>query len=146
MLFGQDRDQIRRFYCQAWANHRSGTPLEPLQAQIVAVIEQHPEYHDLLEDEDRACSRDYLPEFGESNPFLHMGLHIAIQEQLVTDRPTGIRAVYQQLLPGFAGSHELEHRIMECLAEAILQAQRQGSPPDEQAYMECVRSIAEDGV
>ncbi len=142
MLFGQDRDRIRRFWCQAWADHLAGRPLEPLQQQIVAVIGQHPEYRQLLEDEEHACSRDYPPEAGETNPFLHMGMHLAIREQFATDRPAGMRALHAQLLARFGDSHALEHRLMECLAESIWQAQRQGGLPDEQAYLDCVRSIA----
>ena len=98
MLFGQDRDQLRAFYCQTWENHRQGKPLEPLQLQIVAVIEQHPEYQPLLEHPERALGREYLPESGQTNPFLHMGMHLAIREQVSTDRPPGVRELYRQLL------------------------------------------------
>ncbi len=126
MLFGQDRDQLRGAYIMAWRLYRQGKPLEPLQAQIVAVIEQHPEYHNLLENADKAIGRDYLPELGETNPFLHMGMHLAIQEQVSTDRPTGIRELYEQLLAKADDSHELQHKLMECLAEMIWQAQKGG--------------------
>ena len=81
-------------YCEAWATSRQGMPLEPLQAQIVAVIEKHPEYHALLENPDQALGREYLPELGETNPFLHMGMHLAIREQVGTNRPAGIRELY----------------------------------------------------
>jgi hypothetical protein len=30
---------------------------------------------------------------------------------------------------------------MECLAEMIWQAQRNGTAPDEEAYLECVRQL-----
>ena len=98
MLFGQDRDQLRNFYCEAWEAQRQGKPLEPLQAQVVSVIEKHPEYHALLENPERALGREYLPELGETNPFLHLAMHLAIQEQVDTNRPTGIRDLYHRLL------------------------------------------------
>jgi len=145
MLFGQDRDQLRGMYLQAWAAHREGRPLEPLQAQIVAVIEQHPEYHRLLENADQAMGREYLPEDGATNPFLHMGMHLAIREQVGTDRPAGIRALYQQSLMHTPDAHRLEHKLMDCLAEMIWQAQRDGVAPDEAHYLVCIKKLAEDG-
>lgn len=145
MLFGQDREQIRRFYCRVWKKYSDQLPMEPLEDLIAGVIADHPEYHDLLIEQEDALDRDYLPEMGETNPFLHMGLHIAIQEQLGADRPAGIRALYQAARPRFADAHALEHRLMECLAEMIWQAQRNQGAPDEQAYLDCVREIVEHG-
>lgn len=144
MLFGQDRDQLRSLYCEAWQLHRQGRALEPLQAQIVAVVERHPEYQSLLENRDRALGREYLPEMGETNPFLHMGLHLAIQEQIATDRPPGIRALYQSLARRHADTHSLDHQLMACLAEMIWQAQKDGKAPDERRYLNCIRTIAEE--
>ena len=145
MLFGQDRDQLRGVYVEAWNFYRLGKTLNPLQAQIVAVIEQHPEYHSLLENADRAVSRDYLPELGETNPFLHMGMHLAIREQIGSDRPAGIRKLYEQLLAKRTDSHDLQHQLMEYLAEMIWQAQRDGELPDEERYIACIKTLAEDG-
>lgn len=145
MLFGQDRDQLRKLYFQAWESQRRGRPLDPLQRQIVTVIEKHPEYQPLLENPEQALARDYLPELGETNPFLHMGLHLAIQEQVDTNRPAGIRDLYNSLLVKTGNRHELEHKLMECLAEMIWQAQKHGNTPDEEQYLACVESIAEDG-
>jgi hypothetical protein len=144
MLFGQDRDQLRTFYCHAWDAHRQGKPLEPLQVQIVAVVEKHPEYQSLLENPDQALGREYLPELGETNPFLHMGMHLAIQEQVSTDRPAGIRDLYNGLLIRTGNAHEVEHKLMECLAEMIWNAQKEGKTPDEAQYLACIKTLAED--
>ena len=145
MLFEQDRNQLRGVYVEAWNFYRQGKPLNPLQAQIVAVIEQHPEYHSLLENTDKAIDRDYRPELGETNPFLHMGMHLAIQDQISTDRPAGVRKQYELLLAKKIDSHELQHKLMECLAEMIWQAQRDGELPDEERYIACIKTLAEDG-
>jgi hypothetical protein len=141
MLFGQDREQLRNVYCQAWRQHRQGQALQPLQAQIVAVILRHPEYQPLLDRPEQALARDYLPELGETNPFLHMGMNLALQEQVSTDRPTGIRDLYQGLSARYPDRHDLEHRLMECLAEVIWQAQRAAAPPDEKRYLDCIRAM-----
>ncbi|PZN34472.1 MAG: DUF1841 domain-containing protein [Proteobacteria bacterium] len=136
----QSRDQLRRAYVEAWRKRREGRPLEPLEAQIADVIEQHPEYHAMLEDE-AALERDFLPEHGQSNPFLHMGLHLAVRDQVATDRPPGIRAVFTALAQRLGSGLEAEHRMIECLAEAMWNAQRTGLPPDERAYLERVRRL-----
>jgi hypothetical protein len=137
----QDRSGLRRLYITAWRKHRAGQPLEPLEHQIVAVIEQHPEYHALLEDDALALARDYQPESGQSNPFLHLGLHLAIREQSTTDRPAGIAAIRAQLVGRLADPHEAEHRMLERLAEALWLSQRTGQPPDEVAYVESLRQM-----
>jgi Domain of unknown function (DUF1841) len=137
----QDRSGLRRHYLEAWRKQREGRPLEPLEHQLVTVIELHPEYHALLEDEAEALGRDFTPEAGQSNPFLHMGLHLAIREQSATDRPAGIAAIRAQLVERLADPHEAEHRMLERLAEALWLSQRTGRPPDEIAYVESLRQM-----
>lgn len=132
---------MRRLYCEAWRKHSAGLPLEPLEQQLAAVIEHHPEYHALLQDSDAACAKEYLPETGETNPFLHMSMHMAIQEQLAVDRPAGIRHLYSALLTSYPDAHQLEHQIIECLADMIWRAQRDNTPPDETAYLNCVQAL-----
>lgn len=141
MLYGQNRDRLRSAYCEAWRQHRQGQTLQPVQAQIVAVVALHPEYQPLLENPEQALGREYLPELGETNPFLHMGMHLALQDQVATDRPAGIRELYQRLAAGCPDRHALEHRLMECLAEMIWQAQRTGAVPDEKRYLDCIRTM-----
>ncbi len=140
MLYGQ-RDDIRRVYCAAWDKQQRGLPLAPLERQLVEVIAAHPEYHPLLADADSALARDYLPEMGQTNPFLHMGMHLAIREQLATDRPAGIVAAYGALMVKIQDIHQAEHQMMECLGEALWRAQRDGQAPDEVAYLQCLRRL-----
>lgn len=139
----QSRDQLRRAYIDAWRKHREGLPMEPLEAQIADVIALHPEYQAALEQSDDVLDRDYSPEGGQSNPFLHMGLHLAVRDQLATDRPPGIRAAFQALTAHRSTPHDAEHRIIECLAEALWEAQRAGRPPDEQAYLRRVQGLSQ---
>jgi len=143
-MFGQDRNQTRQFFLdvrQKAAGGADPAELEPLEQLVALVIEQHPEYHQLLDNGDLALEQDYLPELGHSNPFLHMGMHIAIHEQLGSERPVGIRQIWTQLSQRHGSSHEAEHRMMECLAEILWQAQRDHLPPDEQAYLEKMRAL-----
>jgi len=137
----QNRDELRLFYLEAWRKYRERLPMEPLEAQIADVIALHPEYQAALENAD-ALDKDYTPESGQSNPFLHMGLHLAIREQVSTDRPQGIRVAFDAAVKKFGSPHDAEHQLIECLAEALWDAQRSGRAPDEMAYLERVRKIA----
>jgi len=136
----QSRDQLRQMYIEAWRKHRERIPMEPIEAQIAAVIELHPEYQAALADPDRLLDRDYSPEGGQSNPFLHMGLHLAVRDQIATDRPVGIRQAYISISRRLGSEHDAEHLMIEFLAEALWEAQRSGLPPDEQRYLERVRA------
>ena len=140
MLYGSDRDDLRRAWVDAWSKSRAGQALEPLERLLCEVIAEHPEYHAALESPD-ALERELPPEAGRSNPFLHMGLHVAIREQLATDRPPGVRALYAAHAPRFADAHRLEHALMECLAETLWDAQREGGVPDEARYLSRVRRL-----
>ena len=139
-MFGQDRNQIRQVYLDAWKKHRDGQPLEPMQQIIVDIIKMHPEYHPALESAD-ILDKDYTPEMGQSNPFLHMGLHIAIHEQISVNKPKGIRSVYRQLQLKYQDPHKTEHMIMDCLAEMIWDAQSKGQAPDEKRYLKRLRKL-----
>ncbi len=138
----QSRDQLRQMYIDVWRKRSDGVPMEPLEAQIADVIELHPEYQGALSDPDSVLDRDYTPEGGQSNPFLHMGLHLAVREQIGTDRPLGIRQCFIDLATKLQDEHAAEHQMIEALAEALWEAQRAGMPPNEQTYLERVRSLA----
>jgi hypothetical protein len=140
-MFGNDRESLRRHYVTVWEKAGAGQPLEPLEQIIVGVIREHPEYQPLLRDAEAILGRDYTPETGQTNPFLHMGMHIAMQEQLGSDRPVGIRDVHQQLCRRVGDIHTAEHLMMECLGETLWEAQRNGVEPDERVYLERLRRL-----
>ncbi len=130
----QSRDQVRQIYLNVWQKMQTGELLEPMEAIIADIIKMHPEYHPLLSDADNARDRDFLPEQGDTNPFLHMGMHIALREQASTDRPAGFQAIYQKLV-NRQGQHDAEHAMMECLAEALWRSQKDNQPFDEEVYL-----------
>ncbi len=135
-VFAQhNREQLRRMYLEAWRKYQARLPLEPLEGQIAAVIAEHPEYLPVLEA-SAALEADFTPEGGRENPFLHMGLHLAIREQVATDRPAGIARIYRELAARLGDAHAAEHAMLERLAETLWEAQRRGGLPDEQRYIE----------
>ena len=126
-------------FVEAWRKHLMRAPLEPLEALIAEVVSAHPEYHNLLAGEAETLQREFVPEGGQSNPFLHMGMHIALREQVGSDRPAGIADLYRRTVETLGDRHRIEHEMMECLAEALWRAQRENRLPDEIAYLECLR-------
>lgn len=136
----QSRDEIRRVYLTVWHKLQQGQLLEPMEALIAEVIELHPEYQALLDDGASVEQREFTPEHGQTNPFLHMGMHIALREQANSDRPAGIKRIYDKLC-ATRGRHEAEHEMMECLGQSLWQAQRDNRPPDEAAYLECLKKL-----
>ena len=139
MIFGQDRAELRKMYADAWQKRCDKLPLSPLETQIADVVEMHPEYHGEVSSDD--LDRDFTPGGGQTNPFLHMGLHLGIREQVSTNRPAGIAAIYQALAANKGDVHTAEHEMIECLAETLWEAQSQNQPPDEQKYLERLQRL-----
>jgi len=137
-MFTPTRDQARSFLFDTWSKYRRGEPLVGLEETAVSVMLLHPEYHAILDHPERYLERDYGPESGGANPFLHLSLHLAIAEQLSIDQPAGIRSRYAALVQR-SSEHEALHVVLECLGETLWQAQRLGSAPDQQAYLDCLQ-------
>lgn len=144
-MFSPSRNQARRFLFDTWAKQRDGTPLTPLEKMALAVMLLHPEYHAQLDDPDKFLERDYLPENGETNPFLHLSMHLAIREQLSIDQPRGVVAHYRRLLAETASEHDAEHVLLDCLGEMLWQAQRAGGAPDPALYLGCLAQHGRQG-
>jgi hypothetical protein len=141
----QSRDQLRLRYVEAWQRHLQGMPLSALQALIADVIGAHPEYQVLMRDADSASDFEAPGGGAADNPFLHMGLHIAVREQVSVDRPPGIRALHGLMQARFGDVHVAEHILMESLGQTLWQAQRDGRMPDEQHYLALARQRLAEG-
>ncbi len=140
-MFGQDRQQLRQFYHDVWKKMQQNQALSSLEQQVAQVISEHPEYHTIFNSEQH--EQEYFVEQGQTNPYLHMGLHIALHEQISTDRPAGIRPLYQQLQAQYPSPHDAEHQMMECLTESLWLAQRNNQPPSEQDYLASLTKLAQ---
>ena len=137
-MFNPTRDQARDFFFGVFAKSRANAPLTPLESMALAIVVEHAEYHAMLGDPERYRDRDWKPEGGETNPFLHLAMHLAIEEQLSIDQPPGIRAAVEALARRRDSEHDARHDVMECLAEMIWQAQRHGAGFDNAAYLDCL--------
>ena len=142
-MFQPSREDVRRFFCGAWAKQRAGAPASAIERMAIACILEHPEYHALLDDVPAALERDFPVEDGRENPFLHLAMHLSLEEQASIDQPPGIRALLDRLQARHGGRHEAAHEAMECLGEVVWRAQRGSLPPDtatiNAAYVECLQ-------
>ncbi|HPU50301.1 MAG TPA: DUF1841 family protein [Burkholderiaceae bacterium] len=141
-MFNPGKDDVRRFFCEAWRKHVAAAPLTPLEAMALDWMLEHPEYHGDLSDTQAALSAEYPVEGGRSNPFLHLSMHLAVSEQVSIDQPPGIRAAFETLAARRGSLHDAAHEIIECLGQVVWQAQRDRTMPDSAAYIECIRRCA----
>ncbi|MCD6042352.1 MAG: hypothetical protein K0R40_1955 [Burkholderiales bacterium] len=141
-MFDPSRADVRETFFGAWRKYRDGQPLVGIEALVLDVILAHPEYHEVLANPERSRDRDYVD---ESNPFLHMSLHMALEEQLSIDQPPGIVARFAELLARTGERHDALHEALECLAETVWRAQRDRAAPDAAAYLDCLATRARRG-
>ncbi len=138
-MFSPTREQARRFFIDSWDKRTRRLPQTPLEHLAADIVSLHPEYHGLMANGEQAVARDWSPDHGEANPFLHLSMHLAIEEQLSIDQPGGIRAAFEALLTRHTDRHLALHEVLECLGETIWQAQRNAAPPDGVAYLDCIK-------
>ena len=142
-LFNPSRDEVRRFFFDAWGKFKQQQPLTQLEGLAIEIIQMHPEYHQVLDKPERYLEQSWFPEMGETNPFLHMSLHLSILEQIAINQPPGIAGFYEALQQKHGNKLDAQHDLMDCLAETIWQSQRSNQPMDAQAYLQCMQRKAD---
>lgn len=140
MIFRYNRLELRKLYFDSWQKHLVNQKLTDLETQIIHVIKQHPEYHHYLSNIDN-LEKDFSPDMHETNPFLHLGLHLGIIEQIVTNRPDGIQGIYHNLCQKNYDTHKVQHVMMDYLAESIWNAQKNNAPPCQKSYIDQLKSL-----
>lgn len=144
-MFAPSQEEVRRFFCEAWAKSRTDTPMQAIEQLAAGWVAEHPEWHADLEDVELAVSRDYGDGAVGGNPFLHLSMHLSISEQCSIDQPAGIRQAVELLAARRGDLHAAHHEVMDCLGQMLADAQARGTPPDGQAYLACVRRRATRG-
>ena len=140
-LFNPSKEEVRQFFCEAWTKQQRSGILTPMESIAARWMVEHPEYHGILSDLESAKETEYTPEKGQTNPFLHLSMHMSITEQVQIDQPPGIREASKQLSIKLDSEHEAQHRIMDCLGQVLWNAQRDGAPPDMVAYVEAIKKL-----
>jgi len=142
MLIQPSQADVRTFFCTVYARARAGEPLDAMQTIASGWIDEHPEYHTVLADQDAALRAMFDPAREESNPFLHLSMHLSVSEQCSINQPRGIRQAVELLTHRHNSLHDAHHATMECLGTMIWESQRAGRPPDGEAYIACVQMHA----
>lgn len=142
MLFSPSRDDVRRFFLDVWRKTQGNAPMSPIELMAQEWILLHPEYHNLFSDEDQALTKEFTVENGQTNPFLHLSMHLALEEQLSINQPHGVREAFDRLIDRSVDRHEAMHLAMQCLGEMLYNAQRYSTTPDIQTYLECLQRQA----
>lgn len=138
-MFNPSVTDVRNFFFDTYTKGIQKQVLTDLEKLAFSVILEHPEYHAILANRDKYMSQNWTPESGETNPFLHMSMHLSIIEQLSINQPFGVKELYNELCIKHNDKHEAEHNVMDCLAEMIWQAQYNKMQPDPQIYLSCLR-------
>jgi hypothetical protein len=141
-MFNPSQEDVRRFFCGVHAKARAGQPMDALETLASQWLAEHPEYDEHLGDAEAAVARVYDGSGGQSNPFLHLSMHLSISEQCSIDQPRGIRQAVELLAARRDSLHQAHHEAMECLGRMLWESQRSGRPPDGDAYVECVQRSA----
>ena len=141
-MFNPSQEDVRRFFCSAYAKSRSAQPMDATETLAGQWIAEHPQYHADLEDQEAAITRVYPEGSGQTNPFLHLSMHLSISEQCSIDQPRGIRQAVELLTHKRQSLHTAHHEAMECLGTMLWESQRAGRPPEGQAYNDCVQRHA----
>lgn len=141
-MFTPSQQDVRKFFCETFRKTQAREILTPLEAIAADWISQHPEYEETLNDLNAALEANYSVDEGQSNPFLHLSMHLSIAEQISVDQPRGVRTAFEILARKLNSAHEAHHQIMECLGEMLWNSQRSGLPPDGVAYVEALRKLS----
>lgn len=140
-IFNPTREEVRQFFCDTWKKRTENQILTPMETLASSWMVEHPEYHALLADPENAMAQDYTPERGETNPFLHLSMHLSISEQISIDQPPGIKAIAEKLAKKLGSEHEAQHAMMECLGQVMWEAQREARPLNPERYLEALQKL-----
>lgn len=145
MFYGEERQDHRQVLFAVWKKQQDGFPLEPMEKKIWHVINNHPEYHKIFEDEEKFLDKDFQTTLGETNPFLHLSLHLVLLEQIQTNQPHGITKLFQQAVERYMDVHEAEHCIMNSIALALHEVFQEQKQFDEKAYLKRIKVAIKNG-
>jgi hypothetical protein len=141
-MFNPSREQVRLFFLNTWKKYHQQVPLSQAESLSLQWMSRHPEYFAVFEDStDTVLQRDYQPEDQETNPFLHLSMHLAIAEQISIDQPPGIHAAFAALCQKYQDEHSAAHAVFDCLAEQIYQQQRNGLAFSGERYLASIQAL-----
>jgi hypothetical protein len=140
-MFNPSKEQVREFFCQVWKKQQESGVLTPLESIAARWVVEHPEYHNLLNQPEEALHADYSVEKGQTNPFLHLSMHMSLSEQIQINQPVGIRDIGRELMIRLDSEHAAHHQMMECLGAVLWESAQLGKEPDIEKYLESLNQL-----
>jgi len=138
-MFNPSLVEVRNFFFNIWDKAKHTQELTDLEKIAYSIILEHPEYHYILEDRVQYLEFEWTPEMGQTNPFLHLSMHLTILEQLSIDQPAGVKQFYQELCNKESAPHQAQHALMECVGEMLWQANANATNLDVNVYFNCIK-------
>lgn len=145
MFHSNNRSENREYFFEVWKKYQNKHPLDAMESKVLSILQMHPELHILLNDPEKYLESDFFAELGESNPFLHLGLHTAVMEQLSVDQPKGIRKLFNKACQRFADEHEAYHCVMNSLAIELHEMYENNRTFNEALYFKRIKKAIRKG-
>jgi hypothetical protein len=102
------------------------------------MLEHEEEYFNQFEMADLTYNYQYDPDT-EENPFLHIALHVVVENQLEAGQPTEVYQFYDSMRKRKCSHHDAIHLIAALLAPLIVIALQRNGAPDEELYRSLLR-------
>ncbi|WP_092400973.1 MULTISPECIES: DUF1841 family protein [Candidatus Ichthyocystis] len=143
-MFPPSRHEARLFFFNIWGKKLKKEPFTGIEKKASLIIEDHPEYHYILDHPKLYSDFDFSTEHGTINPFLHLSLHLTIVEQIDTDQPRGIVDLFQQLCIKHTNEHDAKHAILDILAEEIWSTIHNKTIFDNVRYLQRIKKVTKN--
>jgi hypothetical protein len=145
MNLNLEKTEVREIFFNVFKKSQNNERLEPLEKQIIELIQEHSEYQEIFLNPEKYKEYNFSAELQEENPFLHLGLHLTLLDQITTNRPKGITAIYKDLVDVMGNAHHAEHHMMEILHEELQQVVHNKKFPDEKNYLKQLKKLLKKG-
>jgi hypothetical protein len=115
------------------AETRKVNILEGEDAKIAAIMEDHPEFDPFWSLGEASATPQEIQ--GQIvNPFVHVTLHLQIQNQIEREFPQEVKKTFLRLVEQGESDHEAIHQIISIYASLYFKALRRGQSFDESEY------------
>lgn len=135
-MFNPNREQVRFFFIETWRKYNAKQTLSDMEKIAISWMLEHPEYINFYKED--FLDKDFAVEMGQTNPFLHLSMHLAVEEQTKANQPPGIQNAFESLKHKLGSKHDAAHEVFDCLAEQIYQNQKYNTEFSSTSYLHCI--------
>jgi hypothetical protein len=136
------RESNRQRLHEVWVAAKAGRPLAGEEAAYAKAMLDHPEYHNAWEFADQVGAAEYVVD--GANPFLHITVHVIIENQLAQGDPPEVAKTLERLLGQGMGRHGAIHAIAAAFMEVAFPAFQGREPFNTKRYIKKVRRLGRE--